>query len=112
LNAEKKKRLDLFNSLNKNIFYILGEVNGLGLIDCIAMMMSFWLIPQNYLLSMLDNASFDRLYREPNLHNETVEKRKSSGSPDISIFEVINTFDKSVVDILKVCENIVANNAS
>ena len=113
LNAEKQKRLKLFNSLNKSIFYTIGEVYGVGLIDIIAIMLAFWIIPKDYLLSMLDTASFIRLYREPNLQNENVIERhtKYNDQPKVNIEEVITNFDQTIVQLLKSCEEIIKKNS-
>jgi hypothetical protein len=113
LNTEKQKRLTLLNSLNKSIFYVIGEVNGIGLIDIISIMLAFWLIPKDHLLSMLDTPSFLRLYREPNLQSEEVVDRHLvyNDQPKINIGEVINVFDKTIVQILKTCEQIIIKNS-
>ena len=113
LNAEKQKRLKLFNSLNKSIFYTIGEVYGIGLIDIIAIMLAFWIIPKDNLLSMLDTVSFIRLYREPNLQNENVVERhtKYNDQPKVNIEQVINNFDQTVLQLLKSCEEIIKKNS-
>lgn len=110
LEQQKNNQLALFNSINDSSFYVVGEVNGIGLIDVICLMMSFWLLPQDQLLSMLDGSSFKRLYRETNLHNDVVEKRKSSKDASvIAISEVIKSMDKIVFNLLKIASNIVSS---
>jgi hypothetical protein len=107
LNNEKKKRIKVFNSTNSELFYILGEVNGFGIIDALALMLSFWLISAEELVSMFDNESFDRLFRDSSLHSDTVEERAKQDSPLISISEVMQSFDKNVSLILKLANAII-----
>ena len=73
----------------------------------IALMMSFWLLPQDQLLSMLDNESFNRLYLNTALRNSFVESRNTSkkASHDISI--VINSMDKIVLSLLMIASEII-----
>ena len=107
LNNEKKKRVKLFNSINSELFYIIGEVNGFGAIDALAMMLAFWLISTKELVSMLDNESFTRLYKEPSLRSDIVEERDSVQAPLISISDVMESYDKNVALILKLSNSIV-----
>ena len=108
LEQQKNNQLAMFNSINDSSFYVVGEVTGMGLIDAICLMMSFWLLPQDQLLSMLDSSSFNRLYREPKLHNAAVEKRKS-GNYMVAMSEVIKSMDKIVFNLLKIASNIVSS---
>jgi len=112
LNNEKKKRIKSFNSINFELFYIIGEVNGFGFIDAIAMMLSFWLISTEELVSMLDNESFERLLKEPSLHSKVVVERESKKTPSIAISEVMESFDKNVALILKLADSIVESEKS
>ena len=107
LEQKRNDNVRLFNSISKESFYILGEVNGIGLLDMIALMMSFWLLPQDQLLSMLDNESFNRLYLNTALRNSFVESRNASkkASHDISI--VINSMDKIVLSLLMIASEII-----
>ena len=107
LEQKRNDNVRLFNSISKESFYILGEVNGIGLLDMIALMMSFWLLPQDQLLSMLDNESFNRLYLNTALRNSFVESRNTSkkASHDISI--VINSMDKIVLSLLMIASEII-----
>lgn len=107
LNNEKTRRMNLFNASNAELFYSIGEVNGFGLIDAIAMMLSFWLLSTEELVSMLDDESFNRLLREPSLYSDAVEERKDNGSAIAPIAGVIESFDKNVSDILKLANEIV-----
>lgn len=108
LEQQKNNQLKLFNSINETSFYVLGEVNGLGLIDIMAIMMSFWLLPQNELLSMFDNPSFNRLYQETSLKNSYVENRKAQPtSAVVAIKDVIKSMDKSVLSLLMIASDIV-----
>jgi hypothetical protein len=113
LNEEKQKRLDLFNNLDESIFYTIGEVNGLGLIDVISIMLAFWIIPKTNLLSMLDKASFVRMYSNMELRNEDVVNRhtKNKDEPTINIKIAMFTFDDAILQILKSCEQIIKNNS-
>lgn len=107
LNKEKNKRVTAFNSLNSELFYLIGEVNGLGLIDVLAMMLSFWLISAEELVSMFDDESFNRLIKEPSLYSSVVENRRNNSSPPLAISKVMESFDKNVTLILKLADSIV-----
>lgn len=111
LEQQKNNQLALFNSINDNSFFVLGEVNGIGLLDIMCLLMSFWLLPQNELLSMFDAPSFNRLYRENNLHCSVVENRKSTkDKSNVPISDVIKSMDKIVFNLLKIASDIVASN--
>lgn len=107
LNSEKSKRVKMFNSINSELFYIIGEVNGFGMIDAIAMMLAFWLISQEELVSMLDEQSFNRLLNEPSLYSDVVESRFENETPPVEISEVMESFDKNISLILKLANSIV-----
>jgi len=110
LEQQKNNQLKLFNNINQTSFYVLGEVCGIGLIDIMVLMMSFWLLPQDQLLGLLDGPSFERLYRETSLHNTTVESRKSYSGyyySNISISYSIGSMDKLVLNLLNTATDIV-----
>jgi len=107
LNNEKRKRVKMFNSMNSELFYLVGEVNGLGLIDVLAMMLAFWLISAEELVSMFDDESFNRLLREPSLYSDVVEDRLNNDAPPVGIADVMTSFDKNVALILKLADSIV-----
>lgn len=106
LNKEKQKRVKAFNSMNSELFYLIGEVNGLGLIDILVMMLSFWLISSEELISMFDEESFNRLLLEPSLYSDVVERRIQNG-PLLGISEVMESFDKNVTLLLKLADSVV-----
>ncbi len=110
LNSEKQKRIQMFNSTNSELFYLLGEVNGIGLIDIITIMLAFWLITPEQLLAFFDNSSFNRMYREPSLHVDVVETRYTSGVSTVSITEAVSALDEIVLNLLKLAEAIVESN--
>jgi len=112
LNAEKQKRLSLFNSINSELFYMIGEVNGLGLIDIIVMMLSFWLIKPEELLAMFDEPSFERLYNNTQLRVDIVEARKSSGVSKVSIAKAMGALDKTISTLLEISEALIETNKS
>ena len=113
LNEEKQKKLKFFNNLDISTFYTIGEVNGLGLIDIISIMIAFWIIPKNVILSMLDKSSFIRMYSYPELRNEVVEQRHSITKDEtlINIKDTMVTLDQTIVQILKSCEQVIKNNS-
>ena len=111
LGQQKNNQLILFNNINDISFYVLGEVNGIGLIDIIALLMSFWLLPQDQLLSMFDESSFNRLYMETELRNTVVEARKSSHTT-IPISKVMASMDKNVFNLIKVASGIIDGSTS
>ena len=111
LNAEKQKRIKLFNSINSELFYIIGEINGLGLIDIICIMLSFWLITPEELLGLFDEPSFIRLYRDPSLHISAVENRYYSGSSPTTVEEAITALDKTIMNLLKISDSLVESNS-
>lgn len=109
LTDQKNKTLQKFNSINKKSFYLLGEVTGIGLLDIMALMMAFWVIPQDHLLGMIDQYSFIRMYRDTNLRNTVVESRNSKpekASP-IPISQAINAYDKTVLNLLQIATDII-----
>ena len=110
LQQQKSTQLRLFNSINKNSFYTLGEVTGIGLIDIMALMMSFWLVPQDQLLAMFDGPTFQRLYMEPKLRNSVVQARYQNNKFDyssVSIAQALTSMDNSVLNLLGVASSIV-----
>ncbi len=114
LNKKKLNMQTLFNKINKNAYYVLGEVTGIGLLDISAIMLALWMIPQESLLAMFDGQSFTRLYREPSLRNSVVKQRYDStgdGNSSISITQAMKTFDKTVNIILNSCGDIITSSA-
>jgi hypothetical protein len=107
LNSEKQKRIKLFNSINSELFYIIGEINGLGLIDIIAMMLAFWLITPEELLGLFDEPSFVRLYRDPSLHIDAVESRFQARASSITIEQSITALDKTIMSLLQISEELI-----
>ena len=49
----KQRRADSINSINKSLFYVLGEVTGFGLLDAMAIMFSLLYMNQNICLVYL-----------------------------------------------------------
>jgi hypothetical protein len=104
LEQKKASQMKLFNSINDSYFYLYGEVSGIGLLDIMAIMMSFWLIPQDHLLGFFDEQSFERLYLETSLQNDTVKSRKEGTTVGIS--KSLNSLDKMVYSLLSIASNI------
>lgn len=112
LNKKKLNMQTLFNKINKNAYYILGEICGIGLLDISAIMLALWMIPQENLLAMFDGPSFIRLYKEPSLRNSVVKQRydlTKDGNSSISITQAMNSFDKTVNIILNSCSDIITS---
>ena len=106
--TQQQRHRKEFEEITKERFYFSGEVLGLGSIDIMAMMLAFWIIPQDHLVGMLDESSFNRLYegrRNKNLKNEVVEARKSGAT--INIEEVIGKFDEAVYNLLALADSII-----
>jgi hypothetical protein len=106
--TQQQRHRKEFEEITKERFYFSGEVLGLGSIDIMAMMLAFWIIPQDHLVGMLDEASFNRLYEgrgNRSLKNEVVEARKSGTT--ISIDEVIGKFDETVYNLLALADSII-----
>lgn len=110
LNNRKEESMRAFDSINKNIYYIIGENTGLGMLDITAIMISFWLISQEKLLAMLDGYSFKRMYRTQYLRNKTVKDRYEAteySNSQINIEDVISEIDKNVYNLLDFASNII-----
>ncbi len=110
LETQRSNQIKQFNSINKTSFYLLGEVSGIGLLDIISIMMSFWLIPQSDLIAFLDGSSFKRLYRNPNFQNETVKNRYNETKysySGVNISNALSSMDKSVLNLLELCSDII-----
>lgn len=85
---------------------ITGEVSGLGLIDILAIYTALWAIDIEVLISMLDEKSFDRLYRfNSELRTQEVESRRASG-PQMNILEAMQVFERQVINILSYADRI------
>jgi len=109
-NDKKKKHSSEINNLSSNMFYTSGEVHGIGTLEMIAMMISFWSLSQESLLSMLDAPAFNRLYENnPTLRNKTVLERnkKSDKAPHKNIIEVMSEFDSNVYNLLSLADSII-----
>jgi len=107
--TQQQRHQKEFEEITKEIFYFSGEVLGIGSIDIMAMMLAFWIIPQDYLVSMLDEASFNRLYNNKGnrkLRNEAVESRKLFNS-SFSIEDVIGKYDETVYNLLALADSII-----
>lgn len=110
LEQQKNNQLSMFDKIISETFYLLGEINGIGLVDIMAIMMALWLLPQKEFLAMFDGKSFERLYREHALRNSTVESRYSStktGYASISIGDSIKSMDKLVLNLLMIASDII-----
>jgi len=98
------------NSISKDMFNYCGEVMGIGIIHIVAIMLAFWMIPKDALISMLDEASFSRLYNDPNntfLRSETVQKRQDKQGPLMPISQAIKELDGSVFQLLSLADAII-----
>ena len=105
---QRQRHRKEFEEITKDRFYFSGEVMGLGSIDIIAMMLSFWTISKENLVGMLDDSAFNRLYdgrRNRTLRNEAVEARKSG--TNVSIETVISKFDEAVYNLLALADSII-----
>lgn len=120
LDAQLKKRKEFkakfaeqINSINKNSFYMIGEVSGLGVIDIISIMLAFWSISQESLLSFLDSPAFNRMYMHRELRNKLVQDRYTNGSAPKTIEEALNELDTAVCNNLSLAKEVInygANN--
>lgn len=81
---------------------ITGEVAGLGLVDILAIYLALWSMDLDYLLSFLDNPSFDRLYANNKdfRGNPSVSARQGAGSPLFSMEDSLNALEKKIYNIL------------
>jgi hypothetical protein len=62
LQAQKKNYSDTALKAMSNMELISGEISGLGLVDILALYIALWSIEDKYLLGLIDNDSFERLY--------------------------------------------------
>lgn len=107
---KKNKHVGEINKLSSNMFYLTGEVYGIGALEMMAMMISFWTLSQESLLSMLDGPAFERLHNNnPKLRNEIVLARyaKNDRSPHKDIISVMTEFDSSVYNLLALADSII-----
>lgn len=107
---KQKKHMGEINNLSSEMFNITGEVYGIGALEIMALMIGFWSISQESLISMLDAPAFERLYNQhPTLRNELVLQRNSM--PDKSspkdIIEAIEEFDSIVYNLLSLADAII-----
>jgi hypothetical protein len=80
----------------QNIEIIMGEFSGFGLCDILALYAALWTIDEGYLISMLDDPAFDRMYTDPTLRDEVVTARAVAGVPLYDGLEVITAFEEQV----------------
>jgi hypothetical protein len=71
------------------------------------MMLGFWLISQEELVSMFDEESFNRLVRDPSLYSDIVQERLENEAPLVPIADVMQSYDKNVALILKLAGSVV-----
>ncbi len=108
---KKAKHMGEINNLSSEMFNLTGEVYGIGALEAMAMMIAFWSISQDSLISMLDVASFNRLYKQnPTLRNETVLSRHNSAyySAPKDIITAITEFDSVVYNLLSLADAIIS----
>src|SRR5690606_20862599 len=91
----KRNQLGNYASIAvRNIEIITGEISGLGLIDILAIYTALWAIDLNTLISLLDDDSFDRLYKyNKHLISEEVENRKNKGESIVPIKEALTNLE-------------------
>ena len=80
----------------------MGEFSGLGLIDIVAILTALWTIDQKYLVNMLDEYTFNRMYKNVELRNPVVEARKSGSI--INGIKVLKEFENKVKQYLDLQE--------
>jgi len=98
MNEFRNKVGAVLNTSVTNIEMIMGEFSGLGLIDIVAILATLWTIEHKYLVNMLDQSAFDRLYTNKELRNPAVEDRKNGAS--INGLDVISEFERKVKQYL------------
>ena len=90
----------------RTIEIITGEISGLGLIDILAIWAALQSLDIGTLISLLDDASFARLYRFfPTLRTPEVVARKN-GEPADKINKAIEKLQDRVFNILSFCEGV------
>ena len=107
--TQQKRHQKEIEEITKDRFYFSGEVLGIGSIDIISMMLAFWIIPQDHLLGMLDDSSFNRLYEGRDykkLRNDIVESRKNFSSY-VGIEEAMGKLDETVYNLLALADSII-----
>ena len=62
LQSKKKNYSDGAFKAMSNMELISGEISGLGLVDILALYIALWSIEDKYLLGLIDNDAFERLY--------------------------------------------------
>jgi hypothetical protein len=83
----------------KNVEIVTGEISGLGLIDILAIYSSLWTIDINYLINLLDNSSFNRLYKyNPTLRSQEIINRFNNQT--INISTVLQTLQNLISEVL------------
>lgn len=104
--GEKKAHEQNAGKALSAIEYITGEISGLGLVDILAIYAAMWAIDIDVLLSLIDNAAFDRLYgdsgivsKDKSLRNPAVENRKNDG-PRHSGFDALGILEAQIISIL------------
>lgn len=93
---------DYLNNAVRDLEIIMGEFSGLGLIDIVAILTALWTIDQKYLVNMLDEYTFNRMYKNVELRNPVVEARKSGSI--INGIKVLKEFENKVKQYLDLQE--------
>jgi len=107
---KKNAHMSEINNLSNSLFNITGEVFGISALEILALMISFWAIPQSSLLSLLDDPAFLRLYSQNSLlRNEVVLERNASSDrkPQKDINTVIGEIDTIVYNLLYLADAII-----
>jgi len=102
------------NEVSNDMFYYTGEVTGIGIIDILALMLAFWLISRDALVSMLDEASFSRLWNDANnehLRCEAVKTRHDKQAPPLDIEKALTEYDQQVFNLLSLADSIIKHNS-
>lgn len=97
----RNKLADLAFRAMGNIELIVGEASGLGLIDVISIYIALWAMDEESLISMLDEASFERLVTNfSDLVVGAAARRRDSGQPLQPIQAALENFENKLKNVL------------
>lgn len=89
-----------------NIAMIMGDDTGFGLLDMLTTYIALWTVDHAILLDMLDDAAFERMYKNPELQSEKVKDRKSKGSRTLGSLAVLTGYETQVRRIFTIIDAI------
>lgn len=89
----------------KEIENITGQISGLGLIDIISIYIALWSIDLKYLIALLDNDSFDRLYTIKLYQgNKDIDDRKNDNGVEIK--DAYKAIENRIFNILSYADRL------